>query len=296
MRVAIFGKSFGDNFNDAVYKLFEKLNKYKVEILVYEPFFDYVTKNLYFTPRITDVFRKKNELIDVDIVFSVGGDGTILECVAFLEDSPIPILGINSGRLGFLANVSKRDIEKAIDNIINSNYEIEKRTLIQVITEEKIFGDFNCGLNELTVQKKDTSSMLSIEVFLNSEYMTTYWADGLIIATPTGSTAYSLSAGGPILVPGAENFVITAIAPHNLSVRPVVVPDNVEIKIIVRGRSDEFLVALDARNAFLKNGTELVIKKSDYKLNLIKLPNITFFTTLRSKLMWGIDRRSRTLH
>ncbi len=295
MKVALFGRNFRESFNDAIYKLFERLNKYNISIYVYKPFYQFITDNLFFSPRIKGLFESREQLKEIDFIFSVGGDGTFLECVAFMRDMDIPLLGINSGHLGFLAYVSKRDISRAVDYLMANRYEIEQRTLIEVQINDgqNDFGGFNRGLNELTVQKKDTSSMISVEVYLNGEYMTTYWADGLIVATPTGSTAYSLSAGGPILTPESRNFVITPIAPHNLSVRPVVVPDDVEIKIRVHGRGDEFLAALDARNVFLKNGTELVLRKSEYKLKMVRLPNITFFTTLRSKLMWGIDRRNK---
>ncbi len=292
MKVAIFGKNFSEDFNDAIYKIFEKLNKHGVQIFVYEPFYGFILENLYFSPRINGLFSLGEEIHDVDLVFSIGGDGTFLECVAMLERINVPIVGINSGRLGFLAYISKDDLVHALNLIVNSDYVLEERTLIKVDTESNVFGRFNCGLNELMVAKKDTSSMISIEVYVNDEFMTTYWADGLIISTPTGSTAYSLSAGGPILMPNSQNFVITPIAPHNLTVRPLVVPDDVHIKIVVHGRSDEFLAALDARNVFLPNGTELHITKAEYKLKMVRLPHISFFTTLRNKLMWGIDARN----
>ncbi len=292
MNVAIFGKSFSEEFNDAIYRLFEKLNKARFGIFVYKSFYEYITENLFFIPKVSGIFTKKEDLENIDLVFSVGGDGTFLECVALFQRSDIPLLGINSGRLGFLAYISKKELDKALDMIISGNYGIEERTLVEVTTESNVFGDFNSGLNELIVQKKDTSSMINIEVYLDGEYMTTYWADGLIVSTPTGSTAYSLSAGGPILTPGSETFVITPIAPHNLTVRPIVVPDSTEIKIVVHGRSDEFLAALDARNVFLENGTELIIRKSDYKLKMVSFDHITFFYTLRTKLMWGMDARN----
>ncbi len=292
MNVAIFGKNFGESFNDAIYKIFEKLNKRKAGIIVYKPFYEFITDNLYFIPKISGLFETREDLKDVDLILSIGGDGTFLECVALVQKTNIPILGINSGRLGFLAYVAKSEIDRAIDAVMNGDYELEERTLIEVLTGNNAFGEFNSGLNELMVQKKDTSSMINIEMYLNGEYMTTYWADGLIVATPTGSTAYSLSAGGPILVPGSQNFVITPIAPHNLTVRPIVVPDDVELRIIVHGRSDEFLAALDARNVFLKNGTELILRKSDFRLKMVRLPEISFFKTLRNKLMWGVDARN----
>lgn len=294
VKIAIFGKSFHESFNETIYRIFEKLNRYEVEIYVYEPFFEFIKNTMFILPKIEALFKYKDDLeqTNIDLVFSIGGDGTFLECVAFLERSKMPIVGINSGRLGFLAYISKDDLDLALELIINKKYIIEKRTMISVEIENNNFGDFNCGLNEIIVQKKDTSSMISVDVYINEDYMTTYWADGLIVATPTGSTAYSLSAGGPIVVPNSENFIITPIAPHNLTVRPIVLPDSVEIRLIIHGRSDEFLAALDARNIFLKNGTELVIKKADYKLNMIRLSHINYFSTLRNKLMWGFDKRN----
>ncbi len=294
MKFAIFGKSFPESFNEAIYRLFEKLNRYSAEIYVYEPFFEFIKSNLFIIPKIEGVFRTKTELEEkgIDVVFSIGGDGTFLECVAFLERTSIPVVGINSGRLGFLAYISREELDLALEMIVKGKYTIEKRTMIAVETENNDFGNFNCGLNEIIVQKKDTSSMISVDVYINDDYMTTYWADGLIVSTPTGSTAYSLSAGGPIVVPESENFVITPIAPHNLTVRPIVLPDSVEIRLTIHGRSDEFLAALDARNVFLKNGSDLLLKKADYKLNMVRLSHINYFSTLRNKLMWGMDKRN----
>ncbi len=294
MKFAIFGKSFPESFNEAVYRLFEKLNRYSAQIYVYGPFFEFIKNNLFILPKIEGTFETREELEseEVDIMFSIGGDGTFLECVSFLERTAIPVVGINSGRLGFLAYISRDELDLALEMIIKRKYTIEQRTMIAVETENDAFGEFNCGLNEIIVQKKDTSSMISVDVYINDDYMTTYWADGLIVSTPTGSTAYSLSAGGPIVVPEAENFVITPIAPHNLTVRPIVLPDNVTIRLTIHGRSDEFLAALDARNVFLKNGSDLIVRKADFKLNMIRLSHINYFSTLRNKLMWGMDKRN----
>ena len=292
MKIALFGKYFNESFNDAIYKIFELLNKNKVDIYVYKDFYKFIKENLFFEPKIAGFFKTAQELNGIDLVFSIGGDGTFLECVSLLKKKNIPILGINSGHLGFLATVSKNSLPKALDYVLRGKYLVEERALLQVITEDNVFGDFNYGLNELTVQKKDTSSMLSIDLYVDDNFVATYWADGLIVATPTGSTAYSLSAGGPIVVPGSNNFVITPIAPHNLTIRPLVVPDSIELKISVHGRSDEFLAALDARNVFLKNGTELILQKANYMLKTVTFPGMSFFKTLRVKLMWGIDRRN----
>ena len=295
MKIAIYGKSFQDSFHDAIYRIFEKLNKSKIEIFVYEPFYNFISENLFFNPRLTKVFNSSEELHDdIEIIFSIGGDGTFLECAALLKRKKTPIVGINSGRLGFLASISKNHIDVALKQIIDRKYSIEKRTLLQakVNNKELFIDDSDFALNELTVLKKDNSSMIKIEVFLDNSYLNTYWADGLIISTPTGSTAYSLSSGGPIILPGAQNFVITPIAPHTLTVRPIVVPNKIEIKIKVHGRGKQFLIALDSRSVFVEYNTEIIVTKADFYVNMVKFDDFDFFKTLRKKLMWGLDIRN----
>ena len=295
MKVAIYGRSFQEEFHDAIYKIFEKLNKAKIEIFVFKPFYEFISENLFFSPRLTKVFSSSDELdADTEVILSIGGDGTFLECAALLRRRKIPIVGINSGRLGFLASISKNQIEIALNEIIEKKYSVEKRSLLQakINNEEFFIDDFNFALNEFTVLKKDNSSMIKIEVFINQAYLNTYWADGLIISTPTGSTAYSLSSGGPIILPGSQNFVITPIAPHTLTVRPIVVPDGIEIKIKVQGRGKQFLIALDSRSVFVDYNTEIIVSKADFCVNMVKLDDFDFFKTLRKKLMWGLDIRN----
>jgi len=293
MQIAIYGINFVESFNDAVYKIFEKLNKNKIKIFIYKPFYDFIEENLFFTPKIDGFFSNNSELSDkTDIIFSIGGDGTFLKCVSLMQQKSIPILGINSGRLGFLAYISKEKISSVIDKIIEGQYAEEERTLIKIEGTTEIFKNFGYGLNELTVQKKDSSSMISIDVFINNKFLNTYWADGLIIATPTGSTAYSLSVGGPIIAPVSENFVITPIAPHNLTVRPIVLPDSSIITIKVHSRSENYLAALDFRSEILSSDCQITIKKADFKIRMIKPQNINFYTTLRNKLLWGLDKRN----
>ncbi|MBN2891841.1 MAG: NAD kinase [Bacteroidales bacterium] len=295
MKIALYGKNFQECFHDAIYKIFESLNKRKAEILVYEPFYNFITENLFFNPRFTKIFNSSEDLEDgVDVVFSIGGDGTFLECAALIENRNIPIVGINSGRLGFLASVSKNEIDNAINSLFEKQYSIEKRALIKAkINDENFFlGKNNFALNEITVSKKDNSSMINIEVFINNYYLNTYWADGLIISTPTGSTAYSLSSGGPIILPGSKNFVITPIAPHTLTVRPIVVPDDIELKIKVHGRGQQFLLALDFSSAFIDYETEIIVSKADFYINMVRFNDTDFFETLRKKLMWGLDIRN----
>lgn len=295
MKIAIYGINFQESFHDAIYRIFEKLNKFNVAIFVYEPFYEFITENLFFNPRFTKVFNKVEDLDDdMKMIFSIGGDGTFLECAALLKKRNLPIVGINSGRLGFLASISKKGIDKALNNIFENNYSIEKRTLIQAkINNETFFVDnFNFALNELTVLKNNNSSMININVSIDDCYLNTYWADGLIISTPTGSTAYSLSSGGPIMLPSSQNFVITPIAPHTLTVRPIIVPDNVSLKIQVQGRGEQFIVALDSRSAFIDYETEIIVSKADFWVNMVRFEDSDFFKTLRKKLMWGLDIRN----
>lgn len=292
MKIALYGRSSNDNTSEYIQNLFHKLNEYKTEIIVYEPFYKFIKQKLDLVGNIK-TFSSHSDLKDkVDVVFSLGGDGTFLETLAFVRNSGIPILGINTGRLGFLANVAKTEINEAIEALMNKKFSIEKRSLLNVSGPKNIFGEVNYGLNELTVLKKDTSAMITINAYINGDYLNSYFADGLIIATPTGSTAYSLSCGGPLVMPNSENFVITPIAPHNLNVRPLVISDNNIITLKVEGRTPNFLVTLDSKSEVLESNIELTIKKADFSVNLIKLENQSFFTTMRNKLLWGLDKRN----
>jgi len=227
-----------------------------------------------------------------DIALSVGGDGTFLKSVLFIRDSGIPVLGLNMGRLGFLANINKEKIREAFYKLKNREYTFNERSLLQVDSEENLFGDENFALNELTLHKKDSASMISIEVDVNKEYLNTYWCDGLIISTPTGSTAYSLSCGGPIITPGCLVHIITPIAPHNLNVRPVVIPDHFPIKVSAEGRDSMYLLTLDSRSEFIRHDCILYIKKADFTVKVIEFDDYTFLDTIRDKLLWGIDKRN----
>ena len=228
------------------------------------------------------------------MLLSVGGDGTFLRAATFVRDSKIPILGINAGRLGFLANVQQENIEKFLKLIINKEYKISQRTLISITSTPEVstLQDINFAMNEITVSRKDSTSMITIETYLNDEYLTSYWADGLIISTPTGSTGYSLSCGGPILTPETESFVITPIAPHNLNARPMVIPDTTILKLKVTGREENYLVSLDSRITSVKNESILTIKKTPFKINMVEITDETFLKTLRNKLLFGEDRRN----
>ncbi len=293
MKIAIYGKSFKSSFHYSIRELFRILENKKANVTIYKPFYEYIKKELDYSPKISGVFVSHKEVeSDTSLVFSIGGDGTFLESVSFVRNKGIPIVGINSGRLGFLANISKEELPIAIKSIFEKKYSIEYRSLIQLETENNLFGDFSYALNELTVLKKDSSSMINIHVYMNDEFLNTYWADGLIIATPTGSTAYSLSAGGPIVIPTSDNFVITPLAPHNLTVRPIVIPNNNSIRLHIEGRDKKFLASLDYRYKAFESSTILEIKKADFKIKMLNLPNHSYFSTIRNKLMWGADKRN----
>ncbi len=293
MKVAIYGKKFKKIFHSYAYELFKKLNDNKVEIIVYQPFFEFMKQALKFTPKIKGTFTEHNEINKtVDFVFSIGGDGTFLETITFVRDSGVPVVGINSGRLGFLANISKQEIPQALDTIFDRQYTFQERKLIQLETSTGLFGDFNFAMNELSIHKRDTSSMIKIHTYMNEEYLNTYWADGLLISTPTGSTAYSLSVGGPIVLPDSENFIISPIAPHNLTVRPLVIPDKCKLKLKVEGRGVNYLASLDSRTEIFDSTLELHIKKANFNIKMLQLEGHDFFTTLRNKLMWGVDKRN----
>ncbi|MDG1146397.1 MAG: NAD kinase, partial [Flavobacteriales bacterium] len=218
--------------------------------------------------------------------------GTILDATTLIRDSGIPIIGVNTGRLGFLADIAKDQIPKTIKQLVNKRYSIDQRTLLKLETEKPIFGELNFALNEVTISRKDTTSMITITTYLNDKFLNSYWADGLIISTPTGSTGYSLSCGGPIVMPGSNNFIITPIAPHNLNVRPLVISDEYELKVKVEGRANQFLIALDSRIETIDSSVELTIKKECFKINMIETDTQDFASTLRNKLLWGLDKRN----
>ncbi|NPA67502.1 MAG: NAD kinase [Chlorobi bacterium] len=293
MHAAIFGKNFNDDFKSSVKTFFEILRSYDYKITVYEPYLDFIKKHCDFCPEPDAVFNEPfKKDTDTDMVFSIGGDGTFLDAVSYVRNREIPIAGINSGRLGFLANISKEEIPDALKAIRENRYTVEERTMLEVNTDNNYFDDFNFALNEVTVLKRDSGSMITIKVYINGEYLNTYWADGLILATPTGSTAYSLSLGGPIVVPGSSNFVITPVAPHNLTVRPIVLPDNCDISIKVSGRTDNYLLSIDSRSVVVEKNTVINIKAANFKIKTVRIEGNTFFENIRDKLMWGFDRRN----
>jgi len=227
-----------------------------------------------------------------DLMISLGGDGTFLKAVSFIRDSGVPILGINTGRLGFLSNLAKDQIDQTLQRFNAGQYEFQKRSLLRVATENDLFSDDNFALNELTLQKKDTSSMIKVHAYLGDKFLNTYWADGLIVATPTGSTAYNLSCGGPIITPGCQVHILTPIAPHNLNVRPVVVPDHMPISLQVEGRDRSYLLSLDGHSQHIKQGEKVTITKAEFMINVVKFEDNNFLDTIRNKMFWGSDTRN----
>ncbi len=291
-KIALFGINFSNDFNENIKSLFEIFIRHKAELLIHIDFEGYLEQNSIIKSGKYQTFDSHANLpLDTDFLFSFGGDGTFLETVKLVKNRDIPVIGINTGRLGFLANISRYDICVSVDDLFQGNYSLEERTLIRLESNKFIHEDFNVALNEITIHKYG-AGMISVVTELDKEYLNTYWADGLIISTPTGSTAYSMSVGGPIVLPESRNFIISPVAPHNLSVRPIIVPDNKIISLQVKSRADRFLVSIDSRTHEVGNDIVLKINKAPYSLKLVKFPATSFYNTLRQKLMWGIDKRN----
>lgn len=293
MDIGIYGKKFSYEMSSFVQLLISNLNLRKCNIHIYEKYYALI-KDYVNLPKNITVFKEHHEIDGkLDYMFSVGGDGTLLDSVTIIRDSNIPVIGINTGRLGFLASIAKENIVSAINNLFDKKYSIEERTLIKIETDEDgIFKEMNYALNEVSILKRKSSSMITTRVSINETYLNTYWADGLILATPTGSTGYSLSCGGPIITPESENFIITPVASHNLTVRPIVIPDKCEITFNVEGRNLNYFVGLDSRMKKFDKSILFKVRKEDFKIHLVKLENETFFATIRNKLMWGLDKRN----
>ena len=293
MKVAVFGTLVSDEFVPVLNEFFQFFKSKNIEVQLYKPFYSFLVDDLKITPYYTSLFNSHTDFDETNnFIFSVGGDGTFLHSVVNIRNFDIPVIGVSSGRLGFLADISAKHINDALTNIFDNNYSIIERSMLQVDFEGCDNLDFNFALNEMTVLKTDTSSMIIISAYIGSQLINNYWADGLIISTPTGSTAYSLSVGGPILTPDSANFIISPLAPHNLTNRPIVVPDNSEITLKVDGRGTHFLTSLDFRSVTVEMPTIIKIKKAGFKLKTLQLQEQTFFNTLRNKLMWGIDKRN----
>jgi len=292
MTIAITGSPYAEHFTKYIQHLIKKLESKHVKILVEEEFNVFLQNTIRCSNKI-DTFNSHESLRDnADFLFSIGGDGTLLNAITLVRGSNIPIMGINTGRLGFISSISAGQIDDAINDLLKGNYKINERALLELNTENRLFKDKNFALNEVAISKKDTSSMIRIDSYVDDEFLNTYWADGLVVSTPTGSTGYSLSCGGPIIMPGTNNIVITPNAPHNLNVRPIVITDNSVVKLKVEDRDQLALVSLDSRSRAFDSDTELIIKKADFKIGLIQPQNNSFTATIRNKLMWGLDKRS----
>ena len=291
MKIALFGNEFSPNYIKYIKHLIQKLENENIKILVQQQFYDFLQENISFTENI-QTFDRISDQDRIDFLFSIGGDGTLLRAVTYVRESNIPILGINTGRLGFISSISTDQIDDAVDHVLNGDYKIRSRTLLELETENNLFGTTNFALNEVAIVKKDTSSMIRIDAFIDDEFLNSYWADGLLISTPTGSTGYSLSCGGPIILPGTKNVIIAPIAPHNLNVRPIIINEKSKIRLKVEDRDQLALVSLDSRSRAFDSSLELIIKKADFKINLIEPKDNSFITTIRTKLMWGSDKRN----
>lgn len=294
MKIGIFGQFYHENSETYIQLLLDALQKKEAEVVIEEKFLKIINENQDITKNFSALSTFTELDSSFDLFFSIGGDGTILKAVTFVKDLGIPIVGINTGRLGFLATIQKEEITQSLNQILNEGYTISERSLltIETIPHNKKIGPLNFALNEIAVNRKNTTSMIKVETLVNDKYLTSYWSDGLIVATPTGSTGYSLSCGGPILDPNTNSIVLTPIAPHNLNARPLVIPDSSTIILKVSGRESSFLVSMDSRIATLKNNTSIVIKKADFTIKLLQLHDDSFIKTLRKKLLWGEDKRN----
>lgn len=291
MKVGIFGSQYQQEKQSIIRRVFSKLTSLEAEIYVDTLFHDYLLDAFGFEPPINGLLT--GDIFDLDVAISLGGDGTFLRTAARVNRQNIPILGINTGRLGFLADVGSTDVEDTLEELFKHYYKVEERILLRLETESRAYKGYNYALNEVAVLKRDTSSMITIHTSLNGEYLTSYQADGLVIATPTGSTAYSMSVNGPIILPQDNSIVLSPVAPHSLNVRPLVIPNDFEITLGVESRNRTFLISLDGRSEIFPAGIQLKVSKADYTTKVIKRYNHTFYETLREKLMWGADIRMK---
>jgi len=290
MRIAIYGRSLQEEQHDHLLKLIEAFKRAKAHLILYSP----IAAALSESGKSADVpsFSAQSDLDPgLDFFVTIGGDGTLLDAVSWVRDRGIPVLGINFGRLGFLTSVAPSRVKEAVDQLIRGQYTIEKRSMVRLSADGGLFGKANYALNEFAIHKKDLASMIKIKAFVDGEPMNSYYADGLVVATPTGSTGYSISCGGPIILPQSPVLVITPVAPHNLNVRPVVVPDNAQLSFEVEGMGDQFLVSLDARMATIQKNIRIEITRNPFDFLLVRLSDSTHLRTLRSKLLWGVDKR-----
>ena len=291
MKIAVYGRQFNDSVLPFVQQLFDSLTANTVEIYVHYQLYGYLEGKIQHTDyRLLDAGQQLKDFIDLFI--TVGGDGTMLDIVTIICDTGIPVIGINFGRLGFLASVNKSDIAAAVKAVVERNFTLDSRELIKIKSEAEIFGKNNFALNDITIHKRDDAAMITMHAYLNGEFLNSYWGDGIIISTSTGSTAYSLSCGGPIIFPQSNSIVVTPVSPHNLNVRPIVLPDSSTLTFEVETRSANYLISCDSRTAVIDKSIKFDITKADFQLNLVRLNNESYLTTLRNKLLWGLDARN----
>ncbi|WP_153795749.1 NAD kinase [Foetidibacter luteolus] len=292
MTVAIYSRGLEDDLQTQLLTLLQELHRQNISILLYKALADQYPA-LFNHGFALSVFENSKQLSSsIDCLISLGGDGTILDTVTLVRDKNIPILGINFGRLGFLASIGKEELTSAVDSLVNSSYVIDKRTLVHLDASIPLFGDAPFALNEFAIHKRDISPMIKIHTYLNGEFLNTYWADGLIVSTPTGSTGYSMSCNGPIVFPESSSFLITPVAPHNLNARPIIVADSNIVSFEIEGRADQFICVLDARREIVDKTVQLAIKKENFTVSLVRLNENSFLSTLRTKLTWGLDKRN----
>lgn len=293
MKIAIHSKLFRTEHKPYVQKLFDCLSKHKAEIYLNKTYHDLI-KGEVAVDHFYGLFENYHDFkkLNIDFMISLGGDGTILDTVTIVRDSKVPILGINLGRLGFMAMIEKNQIEIAVDAIFNNSFEIDSRTVLHLESSIPIFGENTFALNDFTILKRDTSSMVIVHTYVNGEFLNSYWADGIIVATPTGSTGYSLSCGGPIIFPKSGNLIITPVAPHNLNVRPIVLSDDSIISFEIEGRAKNFLCTLDSRYETISANFQLAVRKADFSINLLRFTDRNFLFMIQEKLKWGVDSRN----
>lgn len=292
MKAAIYSRIMEEGQQEHVQVFFDELAKQKIQPLIFENYFEQIKNSIQLPPDTTTFSLAEHITDEIEFIISLGGDGTLLDTITLVRDKPIYVMGINFGRLGFLASIGKEEIKEAIQAIGKRTFVIDKRTMIHLDADLPLFGNVPYALNEFSIHKRDTASMIKIHTYLNGEFLNTYWADGLIVATPTGSTGYSLSCGGPIVFPESGSFVITPVAPHNLNARPIIVPDDNVISFEVESRTDNIICALDSRREMVGKNVSLAVRKESFDISLLRLGENSFLQTLHNKLTWGLDKRN----
>jgi NAD+ kinase len=292
MKVAVYSRVMDDDQRPDFQLFFDELNAQKIKPVIFHSFYNQIKNKIEFSSEL-EIFKQAEEISsDIQAIISLGGDGTLLDTVTLVRGHHVPIMGINFGRLGFLASIGRSEVKSAIKALVNHSFVVDKRTLIHLDSNLPLFGNVPFGLNEFSIHKQDVAPMIKIHTYLNGEFLNTYWADGLIVATPTGSTGYSLSCNGPIVFPESGSFVITPVAPHNLNVRPIVVPNDNIISFEIESRSEQAICALDSRREIVSKDVQLAVRKESFMLHLIRLNENNFLQTLRNKLTWGLDKRN----